>query len=91
MALLDPAIAMLCIEVCAAPVEAAKPPADAAPPPDLLEFIGEWGDDNGDVIDPTQLAKDLPPPKRTDADPAPPPAAAPSSGSGDADAPAPPR
>jgi hypothetical protein len=31
-----------------------------APTADLLEFLGEWGDDRGGVIDPTSLAS--PPP-----------------------------
>jgi len=27
----------------------------AVPPPDLIEFLGEWGDDNGNVVDPSSL------------------------------------
>jgi hypothetical protein len=32
-----------------------------APTTDLLEFLGEWGDDRGGVIDPTSLASKTPP------------------------------
>lgn len=36
-----------------------------APTADLLEFLGEWGDDRGGVIDPTALAS-RPPPSTND-------------------------
>lgn len=42
----------MCLAVCA------PAPADAGlelPPPDLLEFLGEFGSDDGGLIDPTRL------------------------------------
>lgn len=58
--MLDPTPLLAWVEVAAlAAAPVATPVAVAAghaPPPELLEFLGEWGRDDGEVTDPSALA-----------------------------------
>jgi len=59
MAVFDVAALAVMLETASAPVveqRTAAPPT----PVELLEFVGEFGDDHGQVIDPTQLAGPAP-------------------------------